>query len=69
MAHYSNTNGPVRASLLLRFVVSLQTKVWLTMCTLLGQVEDKSREIERLRGSLGTAEARLGGLEGRLLSS
>ena len=29
------------------------------------QVEDKSREIERLRGSLGTAEARLGGLEGR----
>ena len=33
------------------------------------QVEDKSREIERLRGSLGTAEARLGGLEGRLLSS
>ena len=35
------------------------------MCTLLGQVEDKSREIERLRGSLGTAEARLGGLEGR----
>ena len=35
----------------------------------LGQVEDKSREIERLRGSLGTAEARLGGLEGRLLSS
>ena len=31
-----------------------------------GQIEDKNREIAGLRGHLTTAEARLGGLEGRL---
>ena len=43
----------------------IATQVDFKMTMIATQVEDKSREIERLRGSLGTAEARLGGLEGR----